>query len=86
MKKVCSAFPDAARYQAAYIQGRSIIGAHTADSVVHMYLQPRRVPRLFVPGAPVFPQNPSGNPTFMAVAPEYRTVSAIRNWFVETGR
>jgi len=41
-----------------------------------MYWQHWQAPNLFVLGASVFPQNPSGNPTLTAVALTYRTAGA----------
>jgi gluconate 2-dehydrogenase alpha chain len=68
---------DATRYQSTHIQGGTIVGANDAESVVNMYLQHWQVANLFVLGASVFPQNPSGNPTLTAVALAYRAADSV---------
>jgi gluconate 2-dehydrogenase alpha chain len=73
---------DATRYQSTHIQGGAIMGASEADSVVNHSLQHWQVPNLFVLGASAFPQAPSGNPTFTAVALTLRTADAIIARFI----
>ena len=57
------------------------MGATGTHSVVHMYLQPWRVPKPLVPGALAFPQNPPGNPPFPAVALACREAGATMDRF-----
>jgi len=71
----------AARYQCVPIQQEAIKAATGTHSVVHMYLQPRRVPKRLVPGAPKLPQNPSGNPIYPAVAPACPVSGTVVNRF-----
>ena len=68
---------DATRYQSTHIQGGTIMGAQPDQSVVNMYLQHWQTPNVFVLGASVFPQNPSGNPTLTAIALTYRTADVV---------
>jgi gluconate 2-dehydrogenase alpha chain len=74
---------DATRYQGTHVQGGTILGANETQSVVNRYLQHWRVANLFVLGASVFPQNPSGNPTLTAVALTYRTADAVVEKFLK---
>jgi len=74
---------DATRYQGTHVQGGTIVGANETQSVVNRYLQHWRVANLFLLGASVFPQNPSGNPTLTAVALTYRTADAVVEKFLK---